>query len=137
MDADTGLVKTTAVTREDSPVGRHSYRKAVIGSMRVARSTLHRKRILATLRKNQTMTGGQQSWMACTTTSCKNRFSGSIFKNSMMRNCQGRRVTLSFIGGPWKIDLFKTNLIKEEFEPRGKVELFEVAEAFVLNSLND
>ena len=41
------------------------------------------------------------------------------------------------IGGPWKIDLFKTNPIKEEFERRGKVELFEVAEAFVLNSLND
>jgi len=33
------------------------------------------------------------------------------------------------------IDLFKTNLIKEEFERRGKQELFEVAEKFILNSL--
>ena len=32
------------------------------------------------------------------------------------------------IGGPWKIDLIKTDLIKEEFERRGKPELFEVAE---------
>ena len=39
------------------------------------------------------------------------------------------------IGGPWKIDLFKTNLIKEEFSRRGKLELFEVAEIFILNSL--
>ena len=35
------------------------------------------------------------------------------------------------IGGPWKIDLFKTNLIKEEFGRRGKPELFEVAESFI------
>ena len=41
------------------------------------------------------------------------------------------------IGGPWKIDLFKTNPIKEEFERRGKVGLFEFAEAFILKSLND
>ena len=41
------------------------------------------------------------------------------------------------LGGPWKIDLFKTNLIKEEFERRGKVGLFEFAEAFILKSLND
>ena len=33
-------------------------------------------------------------------------------------------------GGPWQINLFKTNLIKEEFERRGKPELFEVAESF-------
>jgi hypothetical protein len=39
------------------------------------------------------------------------------------------------LGGPWKIDLFKTNLIKEEFERREKLELFEVAEKFILNSL--
>ncbi len=39
------------------------------------------------------------------------------------------------IGGPWKIDLFKTNLIKEEFARRGKLELFEVAETFILKSL--
>jgi hypothetical protein len=39
------------------------------------------------------------------------------------------------LGGPWKLDLFKTNLLKEEFERRGKLELFEVAEKFVLNSL--
>ena len=39
------------------------------------------------------------------------------------------------IRGPWKIDLFKTNLIKEEFERRGKPELFEVAEKFILKSL--
>jgi hypothetical protein len=34
-----------------------------------------------------------------------------------------------------KIDLFMTILIKEEFACRGKMELFEVAEKFVLNSL--
>jgi hypothetical protein len=27
------------------------------------------------------------------------------------------------IGGPWTIDLFKRNLIKEEFASRGKLEL--------------
>jgi hypothetical protein len=37
--------------------------------------------------------------------------------------------------GPWKIDLFKTNLIKEEFARRGKPGLFEVAESFILKSL--
>lgn len=39
------------------------------------------------------------------------------------------------LGGPWKIDLFKTNLIKEEFERRGKLAVFEVAEKLILNSL--
>jgi hypothetical protein len=39
------------------------------------------------------------------------------------------------IGGPWKIDLFKTNLIEAEFERRGKLELFEEAETFILKSL--
>jgi len=39
------------------------------------------------------------------------------------------------LGGPWKIDLFKTNLIKEEFARRRKLELFEVAEGFILKSL--
>ena len=39
------------------------------------------------------------------------------------------------LGGPWKIDLFKTNLIKEEFARRGRLELFEVAETFILKSL--
>jgi hypothetical protein len=39
------------------------------------------------------------------------------------------------IGGPWRIDLFKTNLIKEEFARRGKSELFEVAEGFIRKSL--
>ena len=40
------------------------------------------------------------------------------------------------LGGPKEIDLFKANLIKEEFERRGKLELFEVAEKFILKSLN-
>jgi hypothetical protein len=35
------------------------------------------------------------------------------------------------LGGSWRIDLFKTNLIKEEFERRGELELFEVAEKFI------
>jgi hypothetical protein len=38
------------------------------------------------------------------------------------------------LGGPWKIDLFKRNLTKEEFGRRGKLELFVVAEKFILNS---
>ena len=39
------------------------------------------------------------------------------------------------IGGPWKIDAFKRNLIQEEFARRGKLQLFEVAETFILKSL--
>ena len=39
------------------------------------------------------------------------------------------------LGGPWNIDLFKISLIKEEFGRRGKLELFEVAENFILKSL--
>jgi hypothetical protein len=39
------------------------------------------------------------------------------------------------IDGPWKIDLFKTNLIKEEFARRGKPEVFEVVQNSILNFL--
>jgi hypothetical protein len=39
------------------------------------------------------------------------------------------------LGGLWKIDLFKRNLIQEEFGRRGKLELFEAAENSILNSL--
>ena len=39
------------------------------------------------------------------------------------------------LAGPWKIDLFKTNLIKEEFARRGKPEVFEVVQNSILNFL--
>ena len=39
------------------------------------------------------------------------------------------------IDGPRKIDLFKTNLIKEEFARRGKPEVFEVVQNSILNFL--
>ena len=39
------------------------------------------------------------------------------------------------LGGPWKIDLFKRNLIQRRVRSSGKSELFEVAESFILRSL--
>jgi hypothetical protein len=39
------------------------------------------------------------------------------------------------LGGPWKIDVFKRDLIREEFVRRGEPELFEVAENSIRNSL--
>jgi hypothetical protein len=39
------------------------------------------------------------------------------------------------LGAPWEIDVFKGNLIREEFARRQKVELFGIAENFILNSL--
>ena len=90
---------------------------------------------LVTLRE-KTINGGQQSWMACTTTRYRNQFSvrGWITSTSqawhvIMPLCE------TSLGGPWRIDLFKTNLIKEEFARRRKLELFEVAEGFILKSL--
>jgi hypothetical protein len=40
----------------------------------------------------------------------------------------------TWLGGPWKIGLFKRNLNKKEFDRRGKSELFEVAESFIPRS---
>src|SRR5687767_12083777 len=42
---------------------------------------------LATFRE-YTINGGQQSWMACTTTRYRSQFSGSTFRGSTMRNSQ-------------------------------------------------
>jgi hypothetical protein len=39
------------------------------------------------------------------------------------------------INGPWKIDAFKRDLIREEFSQRGKSELFQITQDFILNSL--
>ena len=38
------------------------------------------------------------------------------------------------IGGPWKIE-FSNGLIQEEFSQLGKLELFQIAQDFILNSL--
>jgi hypothetical protein len=39
------------------------------------------------------------------------------------------------IKGPWKIDVFKQDLIREGFARRGEPELFEVAENFIRNAV--
>ena len=39
------------------------------------------------------------------------------------------------LGGPWKIDVFRRDVIREEFPRRGEPEFFEVADNFIRNSL--
>jgi len=90
---------------------------------------------LATLRQS-TINGGQYSWTEFTIARIFREYLHELDDEELSREARNHVFLCeTSLGGPWEIDLFKTNLIKEEFARRGKPELFEVAEKFILNSL--